>query len=164
MPNTRKFWLMVFPLLALLIAACTGAAGPIGPPGPAGPAGTGVTPKDQHLKIVMGEGEIIQEVEGKETLTGEFHRWEPAVLVVNKGDTVHLTVENPRGNAHSLTLPDFGVTTPLLEARGGIAEVVFVADKAGTFQFKCGSEYDGALGICDVDHKRMVGNLIVLER
>ena len=164
----RKILIVVTMVLVvvLLLAACAGPAGPQGPAGPAGsqgPAGP-QGPATQNLSIVMGEGEIIQEVNGEEELTGEFHRWEPSVLVVNKGDTVNLTVTNPRSHAHSFILPEFGVVTPRLESRGGTAEVSFVADKAGTFQFACGLPYDEELGNCGLDHKRQVGYLIVLER
>lgn len=149
-------------LSVLTVAACTG------PQGPAGPAGKGLEPQAQNLKLIMGEGEVITEAgEGgaaKDELTGEFHRWEPDVLVVFKGDTVKLTVENPRATAHMFTLPDFGVTTPILAKRGGKAEVTFVADKPGVFPYSCGLAYDQAQGFCALDHRRQVGYLIVLER
>ena len=173
--NSRRKLPLLIPMLlvvVLLLAACAGPAGLQGPAGPAGPQGPAGSqgpagpqgPATQNLSIIMGEGEIIQEVNGEEELTGEFHRWEPSVLVVNKGDTVNLTVTNPRGHAHSFILPEFGVVTPRLESRGGTAEVSFVADKAGTFQFACGLPYDEELGDCGLDHKRQAGYLIVLER
>ncbi len=114
----------------------------------------------------MGEGETIEEVDEEEVLTDEFHRWEPGVLVVYKGDTVNLEVSNPRSKAHSFILPDFGVATPKLDPRGGTASVEFVADKAGVFQYACGVPYSregGALD-CNADHQRQVGYLIVLDR
>ncbi len=112
----------------------------------------------------MGEGETIEEVNGQEELTGEFHRWEPGVLVVNKGDTIRLTVTNPRSKTHSLIIPDFGVATPKLDPRGGTATVEFIADKAGVFQFACGIPYsrEGDAVDCNLDHKRQLGYLIVL--
>ncbi len=54
--------------------------------------------------------------------------------------------------------------TPEMESRGGTAEVSFVADKAGIFQFACGLPYAEEWGNCGLDHKRQVGYLIVLER
>ncbi len=122
-------------------------------------------PVTQNLSIQMGEGTMIHELEnGEEELTGEFHRWEPAVLVVNKGDKVVLTVTNPRGHAHSLVLPEFGVATPRLEGRGGTATVEFTADKAGLFQFACGTPWDEEAEDCGLDHQYQVGHLIVLNR
>jgi len=117
----------------------------------------------QNFDLVMGEGETIAEVDGEEEIVAEFHRWEPGVIVVNKGDTVNLAVSNPRGSAHSFILPDFGVATTRLEPRGGTAQVSFVADKAGVFQFACGLSPDEALGNCDPDHLSQVGYLIVLD-
>ncbi len=146
----KKIGLITFLLAGvLLLSACQ--AGP-------GPA-------TQNLSIAIGEGTMIHELEnGEEELTGEFHRWEPAVLVVHKGDKVVLTVTNPRGHAHSLILPEFGVATPRLEKRGGTATVEFTADKVGVFQFACGLPYDEEAGNCGLDHKYQVGHLIVLER
>lgn len=113
-------------VVPLILAACQTSAG-------------GSKPVTQNLSIMMGEGTMIHELEnGEEELTGEFHRWEPAVLVVHKGDLVVLTVTNPRSHAHSFILPEFGVATPRLEPRGGTATVEFIADKAGVFQFACG--------------------------
>lgn len=167
-------------LVSLVVVGCQGSVGSVGPAGPAGPEGPAgpqgsagpqgpageIEPAVQNLSIIMGEGETIEEVEGENTLTGEFHRWEPAVLVVYKGDTVNLEVSNPRSKAHSLIIPDFGVATPKLDPRGGTATVEFVADKAGVFQYVCGIPFDrddGALD-CNLDHNRQVGYLIVLDR
>ena len=123
------------------------------------------SPETQNLSLRMGEGKIIQEVGEEDAITGEFHRWEPSVLVVNKGDTVVLTVENPRSKYHSFALPEFGAATPALEPRGGTATVTFTADKAGTFQFVCGTPFsrEGDATDCNLDHERQVGYLIVLE-
>lgn len=124
------------------------------------------TDATQNLSIRLGEGKIIQEVGEEDAITGEFHRWEPAVLVVHQGDTVVLTVENPRSKYHSFVLPEFGVVTPKLEPRGGTATVTFIADKAGTFQYACGVPFsrEGDATDCNLDHQRQVGYLIVLEQ
>jgi heme/copper-type cytochrome/quinol oxidase subunit 2 len=129
-----------------------------------------VGPKTQKFTIVLGEGKIVQEVNEEEELTGEFHRWEPPVLVVRKGDKVELTVKNPRSHAHSFVLADFGVDTGRIpgkeeqpdEAKRTVM-VSFVADKAGVFQFRCGIPFDHEKDDCDADHAYMVGYLVVLE-
>ncbi len=134
---------------------------------------SGSEPVTRDFNIIMGEGEIVSEHEheGEEVqeIVGEFHRWEPAVLIAFKGDTIRLNVENPRGSTHSLILDEFLVDTELLEIRGGTKTVEFVVDKAGIFQYACGLEWEdedtGELtGECDADHKRMVGYFIVLDR
>lgn len=118
----------------------------------------------QRLTVLMGEGEVISDVFGQEQTIGEFHRWEPPVLVVFRGTRVVLEVKNPRKHYHSFVIPDLGVQTGLLEPRTGSKSVEFVADKAGVFEFRCGLEYDAAKGYCELDHKRQVGYLIVLDR
>lgn len=121
-------------------------------------------PVTQVLDILLGEGEIIREVEGKDILDGEFHRWEPDTLVVRKGDWVVLNVKNPRKNVHSLVIPAYGVDTGPLAGRTGEARVEFLAYDAGVYPILCGIDFVEGAGLCDPDHKRMVGYLIVLER
>jgi plastocyanin domain-containing protein len=139
-------------VIGLILAGCTAST-------------TQSSPETQNLSLRMGEGKIIQEVGEEDAITGEFHRWEPSVLVVNKGDLVVLTVENPRSKYHGFALPEFGVATPKLEPRGGTATVTFTADKAGTFQFVCSTPFsrEGDATDCNLDHERQVGYLIVLE-
>ncbi len=163
-----------------------GPAGTTGAQGPTGPVGPGLVPKTQRLRIELGEGEIIQEAMvnkatgetkllseekgGEEALTGEFHRWEPNVMVVKKGDTVELTVVNPRTHAHSFLLSAYNVDTGRIPGRKEQPDVAkrtvtvtFVADKLGVYKFECGTPHDHMKGDCDADHKRMVGHLIVLD-
>ena len=150
-----------------------GAAGPVGPQGPqgpVGPVGAGLSPKVQKLRIEMGERKIIQEVEGKEVLAGEFHHWDPAVIMVKKGDTVELTVYNPRRNAHSFNLACYNVDTGRIPGRDEQPDVArrtvtttFVADKEGVCKFQCNTSPDEAKKDCDIDHGMQVGYLIVLN-
>ncbi len=102
-------------------------------------------------------------------VVGSFHRWEPAVLVAYKGDTIRLEVTNLRGSTHSFMLKEFLVDTESLEPRGGTKTVEFTVGKAGIFQFVCGLNYEdeetGELtGDCAPDHEQMVGYFIVLDR
>lgn len=114
--------------------------------------------------IVMGEGKVVVEVGGKDELGGEFHRWEPPVLVAFRGDRIVLNVANPRKRKHSLVIDAFKVDTGELEPRTGKKTVSFVADRAGVFKFWCGLDPDEAKGWCDPDHRYQVGHLIILER
>jgi len=129
-----------------------------------------LSPTTQQLRVELGEGEVVQEVQGEEELTGEFHRWEPDTLVVKKGDTVELTVVNPRRHAHSLVLSAYNVDTGLIPGRDQEPDIAkrtitlkFVADKAGVFKYICGIPFDHSKDQCDPDHARMVGYLIVLN-
>ena len=132
---------------------------------------TQIGPKTQKFDILLGEGEILGEEPleklgvPEHSIVGEFHRWEPNVMVVKKGDKVILTVKNPRKAVHSFLLPAFNVNTGPLAPRTGVKTVEFVADKAGVFSYMCGIPYNPKAEPheCDPDHKRMVGYLIVLE-
>ena len=129
-------------------------------------------PKTQTFDITMGAGEVMAveastvPVAPAKAIVGEYLRWEPGVLVVNKGDKVVLNVSNPRSGSHSLVLVDFGVDTYLLSARTGKKTVEFTADKAGVFKFTCGIPYDPrtAPRDCDPDHVRQTGYLVVLDK
>jgi heme/copper-type cytochrome/quinol oxidase subunit 2 len=122
-----------------------------------------VGPKTQKFKIIMGEGAVISEVGKEDAVTGEYHRWEPGVMIVNKGDTVILEISNPRKHFHSFVLTAFGIDTGLIDPRTGTKTVQFVADKAGVFKFMCATPFNLALNHCDPDHATMVGYLVVLE-
>lgn len=119
--------------------------------------------KTQQFDVVIGEAKYLVEVEGKDVLGPEGHRFEPPVLVVHKGDHVVITVKNLRKNIHSLVLPAFGVDTGPLDPRTGTAKVEFDANNAGVFKFFCGIAFDEASGACDPDHDFIVGWLVVLE-
>ena len=116
------------------------------------------------------EADSDHESEAEEIeIVGSFHRWEPAVLVAFKVDTIRLEVTNLRGSNHSFVLKEFLVDTESLEPRGGTKTVEFTVDEAGIFQFVCGLEYEdeetGELtGDCAPDHTQMVGYIIVLDR
>ena len=144
----------------------------------------------RDFSIVVGEGKIVtvhgheaEEVDSEHDdeememdseaeeveIVGSFHRWEPAVLVAFKGDTIRLEVTNLRGSNHSFVLKEFLVDTGSLQPRGGTETVEFTVDKAGIFQFVCGLKYEdeetGELtGDCAPDHQQMVGYIIVLNR
>ena len=130
--------------------------------------GCGVTaataPATQTYEIILGEGQVLEEVGGKDQLTGEYHRWEPPVLVANKGDKIVLKVKNPRKNVHSLSIPGYGQDTGPLAPRTGEKTLEFTADRAGVFTWACATVFDEAKGDCDPDHANMVGHLVVLSR
>ena len=79
--------------------------------------------------------------------------FEPNVIEVNKGDTVRITAYASDGS-HGLAISEFGVNLRLPDSRP--REVEFVADKAGTFTFRCSV-------VCGSGHGRMTGTLIVNE-
>lgn len=79
--------------------------------------------------------------------------WEfvPGTITVNKGDTVKLVIKSVDVD-HGFVMPAFGVNQKLTP--GQTETVEFVADKVGSFPFRC-SVY------CGTGHKDMDGTLIV---
>lgn len=118
--------------------------------------------KTQKFRIIMGEGEVIAEIQGEDQVTGEYHRWEPGVITVHQGDSVVLEIVNPRKAIHSFALSAFNIDTGPLQARGGSMTVQFVADKTGVFMWVCNTPHNHENNECDPDHDTMVGYLVVL--
>ena len=79
-------------------------------------------------------------------------KFTPAVIDVTEGERVQLKVHSADGT-HGFALKDFAVKTKVPKT-GETVTVEFVADKAGTFPFKC-SEY------CGGGHSGMKGQLVV---
>jgi len=69
-------------------------------------------------------------------------------IKVKKGSTVKLSFTNKQG-MHDIAIPDLKVKA----AKAG-TPVEFVADKAGTFEFKCDF-------VCGTGHDQMKGKIIV---
>jgi heme/copper-type cytochrome/quinol oxidase subunit 2 len=128
---------------------------------------TNESPQTRTFKISMEEVEFYAEAENEEGVEGisfvELHTWKPNMIIVNQGDTVILEITNPRKHAHTLSIPEFGVNSQILEPREGMDTVTFVADTAGVFTFSCGLPYNPDKLYCDPDHSMMTGTLIVLE-
>ncbi len=76
----------------------------------------------------------------------ERYRWDPAVLVVNKGDLVRVTVHVVNGRDHTFIISDYNINVADLHKvfrytpteRPGLQ---FVADKAGIFQYICTTHF-----------------------
>lgn len=85
------------------------------------------------------------------TLTAKNWEFSPSAIKVKKGDTVKLTVVST-DVAHGFSLPDFNVNKQFKAGETVTAE--FVADKTGTFTFRCSV-------FCGAGHKDMKGTLIV---
>jgi len=110
-----------------------------------------------------------------EKVVGEYVRWAPNVIIINTGDTVTLTVKNPRGGDHSFAIEsstgDFSGTTTsgTVEGRansgnpdGTEATITFTALKPGTYVFLCTIPFDDAQDHCHPDHATLTGTIVVL--
>ena len=69
------------------------------------------------------------------TISGKSFSLTPNEIRVKKGDSVKITFKNT-GGFHDFSLDEFNVKTPQIQS-GQTADVEFVADKIGTFEFYC---------------------------
>jgi hypothetical protein len=82
-----------------------------------------------------GGGYIIKPPDSTGRWETSTYRWEPGVVVANKGDEVELWIWGVNGSQHPATIeryvPEFTVT------RGNLKVLKFTADQAGTFRITC---------------------------
>lgn len=84
-------------------------------------------------------------------VTGSNFSFSVPEMKVNQGDTVIIVFSNADG-MHDWVIDEFNARTPIIKA-GETAEVTFVADQTGTFEYYCSVGQHRANG--------MKGNLIV---
>ncbi len=150
---------------------------------------SGVAPRTLAITVTIDEGLVVTgynttcqcavEIDSPEADTekvvGEYVRWAPNVITINVGDTVRLTVNNPRGGDHSFAIlsstGDFSGTTSSGTVEGRVnsgnpdgtqATIEFTALRAGTYTFLCTILFDDALDHCHPDHDTLTGTLVVL--
>jgi len=121
---------------------------------PVAPRSAGTTAAIDLAMLITGQGGI-----GGPATT---HLYDPQMLVVRRGDTVRLRVMNQSLFSHAIEIRGLNVRTKLL-AGGEADEVIFTADRAGIFEYRCYLPYDPAAGTCSPDHERMIGHLVVLD-
>jgi cytochrome c oxidase subunit 2 len=88
-------------------------------------------------------------------MTASRFKFEPAMLQVSEGDRVRLTLRS-MDTEHGLEIKKLKVKVAVPKG-GDPVTVEFVADKPGTYEFKC-SEY------CGSGHGRMKGQIFVTPR
>ncbi|MDQ0339422.1 heme/copper-type cytochrome/quinol oxidase subunit 2 [Caldalkalibacillus uzonensis] len=101
---------------------------------------------------------VAVEHTGKHPQTGEqmeIYRWDPGLLVVNKGDRVRLNIIGLNGHSHPFTIEGMGVKGEVV--KGDVTTVEFVAKKAGTFKIVCLSHTDLS------NEGPMIGHIVVLK-
>lgn len=87
------------------------------------------------------------------TVTGSKFKFDPAVMSVKKGDTVKIHFVNADGS-HDFVIDEFNARTPQING-GQSADIQFVADKVGSFEYYCSVGNHRAMG--------MKGTLTVTE-
>ena len=150
---------------------------------------SGVAPRTLAITVTIDEGlivtgwnntcqcavEIDTPAADTEKVVGEYVRWAPNVITINAGDTVKLTVKNPRGGDHSFAIDAvagaFSGTTSSGTVQGRAnsgnpagteATIEFTALKPGTYVFLCTIAFDDAANHCHPDHETLTGTLVVL--
>ncbi len=109
--------------------------------------------------VAVEEPEVKEEIKSKEskevlkefTMTAKRFDFSPSTITVNKGDKVKITITST-DVAHGFSLPDFNINERLEPNQPVTVE--FVADKVGTFTFRCNVP-------CGSGHSSMKGTLIV---
>lgn len=86
-------------------------------------------------------------------VTLKKYEFNPGTLRVKKGERVRLILD-AADHDHGFKLDEFDVNQKV--QKGTTATVEFIADKAGTFQFRCSS-------VCGLGHRGMKGTLVVEE-
>jgi cytochrome c oxidase subunit 2 len=86
-------------------------------------------------------------------VTLKKYEFSPASLHVKKGERVKL-IMSAVDHDHGFKLDEFGVNQKV--RKGTTATVEFIADKSGSFQFRCST-------VCGLGHRGMKGTLVVEE-
>ncbi|MBI4588395.1 MAG: cupredoxin domain-containing protein [Candidatus Rokubacteria bacterium] len=86
-------------------------------------------------KAKPGEAPVTDRNRGSVTVMTRY-TYDPGFLVVNKGDTVVLTIHNLKGDHHIVDIPAFGINEVKI-IRGEERKFTFKADKAGLFKIDC---------------------------
>jgi cytochrome c oxidase subunit 2 len=81
------------------------------------------------------------------------YEFSPGTLHVRNGEQVRLIMASV-DHDHGFKLDDFDINQKI--PKGTTVVVEFIADKAGTFQFRCSS-------VCGLGHRNMKGTLVVEE-
>lgn len=85
------------------------------------------------------------------SITAKQFEFNPSSITVNEGDTIRISIKTEDAT-HGFVIPDFGINKVVNP--GSAVTVEFVADKKGTFPFRC-SVY------CGDGHGDMTGSLTV---
>jgi cytochrome c oxidase subunit II len=86
-------------------------------------------------------------------VTLKKYEFSPGSLHVKKGERVKLIMAAV-DHDHGFKLDEFGVNQKV--QKGTTATVEFIADKSGSFQFRCST-------VCGLGHRGMKGTLVVEE-
>ena len=107
-------------------------------------------------KAKPGEAPVADRERGSVTVMTRY-TYDPAFIVVNRGDNVVLKVHNLKGDHHIVNLPAFGINEVKI-VRGEERTFRFTADKSGLFVLDCKNHVNAE------KEGPMLGYLLVLDR
>ncbi len=127
-------------LAALLLFGCTGSGN------------QGYKANDNSIAAANGgSGSMPQAGVVEINMTAKDWAFDPGTITVHKGDTVKLHITS-LDVTHGFALPDYGINEQIVP--GQTTDITFVADKSGTFGFRCSV-------MCGQGHRQMTGTLVV---
>lgn len=125
----------------------------------------GPAPVTREVRLVITSVEPHNETMA--AMMEEMHLYMPGTLVVNRGDTIVLTIVNLDEHRHGFEIHGLNVETDSAAdvAPGDEVTLTFVASQAGVFEWECNVPYSAGVGMmeqeCGEDHEEMKGYLIV---
>ncbi|HKZ90327.1 MAG TPA: multicopper oxidase domain-containing protein [Thermoplasmata archaeon] len=128
-------------------------------------APSGTAPRTVEARIIISSVEPHNE--SMAMMMEEMHVYMPSSIVVNRGDTVILTIVNMDEHRHGFAIPDLNIRTDNTVDIAPLDEVTltFVADRSGVFMWECNVPYEPPAGMaeqeCGEDHDDMQGYLVV---
>ncbi|MBI4159361.1 cytochrome c oxidase subunit II [Candidatus Woesearchaeota archaeon] len=151
----RGIFIFLFILVLFLVIGCNKEEAPVSlgvsivvvNETPKLAAADNLNAQDESLEPATQSSSNIKEF----SIIAKKFEFVPGTVTVNKGDTVKLNIKSEDVD-HGIAIPEFNVKKDV--PAGQEATVEFVADKAGTFPFRC-SVY------CGSGHSEMDGTLIV---
>jgi len=123
----KKILIVLVVVIAVIVGAWALFTG-----GPADDGAIQATDTPAVSSVVSGSPQSVVKVF---TVTGKPFSFDPKEMKVNKGDTVKIVFTNTEG-FHDWVIDEFNAHTPQIQA-GKTAEVTFIADKTGSFQYYC---------------------------
>lgn len=124
------------------------------------------TPVTREIRIIISSVEPHNA--SMAMMMGEMHIYTPSTIVVNRGDTIVLTVVNMDEHRHGFKIPDLGIASDNTVdiAPMDMWQKTFKVDRAGVFEWECNVPYVPETPTtpqdCGEDHEEMTGYLIVL--
>ena len=124
--------------------------------------GLSVSLASAAVKSIKGPGDISQQTGNAPTVMAPNHikeftviakkyEFNPSEIRVKQGDTVRITLA-PKDATHGFMIKEYGIN--ISAKKGETKQVEFLADKTGTFVFRCSV-------FCGLGHFKMQGKLIV---